>query len=119
MIKNVYISLIECGSNVNFLKLNIQIQMALIYRTSSASNPSSLNIKMLRTHHQPNSYDCGVFAIANVVEFCLTTNRFNFNIMYDVNKMRKHLFNCIENTKFVAFPKIKKRIFLFRHTKVF
>ena len=73
------------------------------------THPKALQVKIPRVQQQPNSYDCGLFAIANVVEFCFSPDSFNPRIIYDVSKMRQHLIECLENGKMSAFPKEKEK----------
>ena len=78
------------GANLKDLKDNVKIHLSQIYRTTSAV----LQVTILRVQQQPNSYDCGLFAIANAVEFCFAPDSFNTRVTYNVSKMREHL---IEN----------------------
>ena len=63
----------------NFPNSNVQIQIAQIYGRS----PSNLSVHTPKVQQQPNSFDCGTFAIAYAVEFCLNpktyTDRQNFD----------------------------------------
>jgi len=58
----------------------------------------------------PGTLDCGLFAIANLVEFCingypeLKSQSRNWN--FDVDMLRPHLISCIKNDKFESFPKV-------------
>ena len=93
------------GANLKDLKNNVKIQLSQIYRTTSAV----LQVKIPRVQQQPNSYDCGLFAIANVVEFCFAPDSFNTRVTYNVSKMREHSIECLENGKMSEFPKEKVR----------
>ena len=59
---------------------------------------------------QQNSVDCGIFAIAFLVELC--ANGFNnlINSTFDVSEMRNHLSVCIENKHFQPFPKTQDNV---------
>ena len=59
---------------------------------------------------QQNSVDCGIFAIAFLVELC--ANGFNnlMNSTFDVSEMRNHLSVCIENKHFQPFPKTQDNV---------
>lgn len=46
--------------------------------------------------------DCGLFAIAFAVSLCLGMNPSKF--IYDQEKMRRHLIECLESQKFSNFP---------------
>ena len=86
------------GANLKDLRNNVKIQLS---QTSS----SILQVKVPRVQQQPNSYDCGLFAIANVVEFCFNPNGFNTRVSYTVSKMREHLIECLERGNMTPFPK--------------
>lgn len=93
------------SDSLKMLKNNVQIQLSQIY----TSQNSILQIKVPRVQQQPNSYDCGLFAIAHAVEFCYNNGQINTNVSFIVEEMRKHLVYCLENGKFYPFPKeIKK-----------
>ena len=59
-----------------------------------------------------DTVDCGVFAIANIVEFCISgyneleiqSRLWNF----DMANCRKHLVTCLKSKKFIPFPKISQ-----------
>ena len=57
--------------------------------------------------HQPNSYDCGVFAIANAAELAFKCDPALY--FYDCGSMRKHLLTCFERGKIERFPTTGKR----------
>ena len=88
------------------LQLQGLIQLSQIYKNDASK---ALQVKIPRVQQQPNFYDCGLFAIANVVEFCFSPDSFNPRIIYDVSKMRQHLIECLENGKMSAFPKEKEK----------
>ncbi|XP_034253683.1 uncharacterized protein LOC117652699 [Thrips palmi] len=56
---------------------------------------------------QTNSTDCGLFAIANAVEYC-ATGKVTF-IDFDTTQMRSHLLQCFENGKISVFPRLSSR----------
>ena len=64
------------------LQLKGLIQLSQIYKNDASK---ALQVKILRVQQQPNSNDCGLFAIANVVEFCFSDS-FNPRIIYDVSR---------------------------------
>ena len=88
------------------LQLKGLIQLSQIYKNDASK---ALQVKIPCVQQQPNSYDCGLFAIANVVEFCFSPDSFNPRLIYDVSKMRQHLIECLENGKMSAFPKEKEK----------
>jgi Ulp1 family protease len=61
-------------------------------------------LKILENQQQNNGYDCGLFAIANLVEFCFNDATYNYKNEFVLNKMRKHLIHCLERGEFSKFP---------------
>ena len=61
-----------------------------------------VTVNILDVMQQNNSYDCGMYAIANMVTLAfgrdVTAQR------YDRRKLRFHLFNCLERKEFTPFP---------------
>ena len=81
--------------------------MASIYGT----NKKKLSVIIPAVQQQGlGSLDCGVFAIANIVEFCVTGyNELDQNVRdwaFDMNQCRFHLLNCIKLKSFTTFPKL-------------
>ena len=64
-----------------------------------------ISIKILDIQQQDNSIDCGLFAIANMVEFC--TNKYigNLNLQFNTKYLREHLIFCLEQGHFRPFPR--------------
>ena len=85
--------LVSLDANSKILKTNIQIQLSQIY----SCKLSKLNIKIPRVQQQPNSNDCGLFAIANAVEFCHNQSSLNFCSSFIVLEMRERLVYSLEN----------------------
>lgn len=56
---------------------------------------------------QTNGVDCALFAIANAVEFCFTS-QISY-VDFDQAALRKHLLQCIENAHLTPFPRLAKR----------
>ena len=67
-----------------------------------------LHVKIPRVQQQPNSFDNGLFAIANTEEFCFSPESFT-RIIYSVTKLRQHLIECLEKGKMSQFPKEKEK----------
>ena len=53
---------------------------------------------------QPDSYNCGAFAIAYAAE--LLDGQCPSDEVFDINEMRKHLITCLENQILTPFPKV-------------
>ena len=84
---------------------SLQIQISQIYNESKLS---SIPLIISKIQKQTNSVDCGVLAIANVVEYCFTGYLGNIYLNYNMDKIREHLAYCLETKKFSPFPKSTK-----------
>ena len=69
---------------------------------------SALKVNCLQVQQQSNSIDCGVFAIAFVVDVCfeLPPNESCF----DITEMCNHLSACPQLQESSPFPKIARRV---------
>ena len=93
------------------LKINttLEFQLCKIY----GQNKNRILIKIPEVQKQENRIDCGLFAIANAVEFCNNGFKGGTHINYDEKYMRDHLIYCLERGFISQFPKIV----LARHLK--
>ncbi|KAK3092727.1 hypothetical protein FSP39_006618 [Pinctada imbricata] len=66
-----------------------------------------LKIHMLDVFPQNNGYDCGLYAIANLVT--IASGHDPTKMRYDRLKMRSHLFLCLERKSLTMFPTIGQR----------
>ena len=88
---------------------NLEIQLATIY----GQGKDKLDIKISTKNKQPNSADCGVYAVANAIECCeggfgdIGNSNWTFDYL---NDMRKHLVFCLEDQKLTGFPKIEEKL---------
>ena len=83
----------------------LQIQLAILY----GKDKKSLDIIFPDTQRQNNSTDCGLFAIAHLLEFCMKQKTCP-NVIFDTTKMRKHLSSCLETESVIEFPKTCKSL---------
>ena len=65
-----------------------------------------IRVKVKPVQQQHNSFDCGVFSVAFMVDVLHDGKPIGQG--YDVDQMRQHLLSCVENGKFSPFPKVKK-----------
>ena len=86
------------------LKINtsLEFQLCKIY----GQNKNRILIKIPEVQKQDNSIDCGLFAIANAVEFCNNVIKGGTRINYDEKLMRDHLIYCLEMGSSHNFQKI-------------
>jgi Ulp1 family protease len=54
---------------------------------------------MPEIHKQTNYIDCGLYAIANAVEYFLTGYTGGLHIKFDQKYMRDHLISCLEKNQ--------------------
>ncbi|KAK3089926.1 hypothetical protein FSP39_007688 [Pinctada imbricata] len=66
-----------------------------------------LKINMLDLFPQNNGYDCGLYAIANLVT--IASGHDPTKMRYDRRKMRSHLFLCLERKSLTMFPTIGQK----------
>lgn len=67
------------------------------------------SVSILDVQQQTNDVNCGVFAIANLTDFCFSEDIKDQPISFDIEKMRSHLIKCSEDKKFEKFPKKQKQ----------
>ncbi|CAC5412486.1 unnamed protein product [Mytilus coruscus] len=83
------------------LTQSTEIQLSAIY----SHGKKNLLVKLPDVQQQTNGYDCGVYAIANMVEYChkekLNTQR---RTKFIEKYMRPHLISCLEKGHFTPFP---------------
>jgi len=65
---------------------------------------SSLKVTRPPCKQQTNSYDCGLFAIAFAVEYCL--HRSCDFVDFNPSAMRGHLLSCLDAGSFTGFPRL-------------
>ena len=82
----------------------LDIQLAAMYGQPG----KELEIKVPNIQQQDDVVQCGVFAIANAVQFCVTNFCFwSKAINFEIKIMRDHLINCFQARKFTKFSSIK------------
>lgn len=79
----------------------IQIAMCL------KSMDNSITIERPPCQQQTNSVDCGLFAIANAIEF-INEGKIKYTD-FDTSKMRDHLYNCLVDGFVSPFPRKSDR----------
>ena len=83
------------------INTSLEFQLCKIY----GRNKNTILIKILEVQKQDNSIDCGLFTIANAVEFCNNGFKGGTHINYDEKYMRDHLIYCLERGFFSQLPK--------------
>jgi hypothetical protein len=87
---------------------SLKMQLFTIY----GKNTNHLQIDVPQIQQQTNGVDCGIFAIANAVEFCLNSFLGTTQLEFDKNVMRSHLIECLLQNKLQEFPKNRKKLSL-------
>ena len=94
-------SMIE-GRNIS---ASTEIQLAQIYSVD--------NFYLPEINQQQSGTECGLFAVANVVEFCHNPKSFIADLeaskiswSFNENLLRDHFISCLQNSKFTPFPKL-------------
>lgn len=101
----IVVSNVGCDSGVlnvfdsayNYLDLDTKNQICSMWRPSM----DSVELRLVNVQQQPNSSDCGLFAITNATE--LAHGREPQLCLFDTGKMREHLASCIEKRKMESF----------------
>lgn len=89
----------------DYVSQSTQLQLGKMY----GKGEKTLDVSILDVQQQTNGVDCGVFAIANLTEFCISDDIKEQPIQYDIEKMRSHLIKFLEDKKFEEFPKKQKQ----------
>ena len=103
---------LDPDSLLRIKKNNVQIKLCQIYcKDQKFGTQNFVKVKLPRVQQQPNSYDCGVFALASLVDSCFNPATFNVRICtcYLVSEMRSHLLNCLEKRLMSPFPREQSR----------
>ena len=67
------------------------------------STSSQFKVNVMSVQQQPNAIDCGLFAIAFATD--LLYGNSPSNVSYEHEKMRQHLFICLQQDSFTLFPR--------------
>jgi hypothetical protein len=94
--KDGTVYVLDSYSKTFTLAPSLEIQLSAIY----GQGKTNLLIKLPEVQQQTNGYDCGVYALANLVEFCYTQK----HTYYIERYMRSHLIACLEKGHFSPFP---------------
>ena len=99
--ENIYFldSLLNTNNISMAINTTLELQLAALY----GSPGKNIEINVPRVQNQGNSTCCGVFAIANAVEFCFN-NSWENAINFKQGEMRSHIIKCFEEAKFTPFP---------------
>lgn len=105
------VSNVNCDSNtINvYNSAYAYIDMDTKHQICSLVRPACdiLTLRMPNIQRQPNSFDCGVFAIATATELALGKDP---RLCYwDTTRMRIHLIQCLEQGKMESFPQKEHR----------
>ncbi|XP_078310197.1 uncharacterized protein LOC144618313 [Crassostrea virginica] len=84
---------------------SLQIQLASMY----GSDYHQLTVRIPQIQQQTNSVDCGLFAIANAVQFCFSLYQGSDLLKFDEPFLRHHLLHCLEKGAFSPFPRIETK----------
>ena len=91
----------------NCINDSLKIQLAQVY----GSGKSEITVKVPEIQQQNNGHDCGLFAIAKLMEFI--TNQYSglkdgtLEFDFIQNEMRGHLIKCFTQQYMEPFPKQK------------
>ncbi|KAK6179252.1 hypothetical protein SNE40_011655 [Patella caerulea] len=95
------ILLLDSAYYKDTITASLQIQFQQIYRT----NMPKLSVTIPRVPKQLNKYDCGVYAIAFLTEYCFRNYLGEYKISFKTEQMRPHLVKCLSRGKMSPFPR--------------
>ena len=105
---DIYLLDSHLGKNIHkSLNDSLKIQLAQIY--GQGKSQPRVTIPYIQQHN--NSHDCGLFAIANMMEF--VTNRYKglqegrLEFKFIQSEMGNHLVQCFQQNYMEPFPKQK------------
>ena len=76
-------------------------------RQKYSNSTEHLSVFVIPVDQQNNSIDCGLYAIANAVEFLSEGG--NPEALYNPDEMRSHFIQCLESGEIRPFPKNPKK----------
>ena len=86
---------------------DIKQQLKQLY-AQAVTKTGSLPLKIVTCSRQTNNSDCGVYAAAFAFELAINgRNSMNYAVEYDVNCMRGHLVQCLENSMAAPFSQLQ------------
>ena len=91
---NVYDSLRNCA-----LSADTKQQIAAIL---FLTDHKKITVNLVDVQIQDNGSDCGIYSLAFATSLCCGDDP--SKIHFVSHKLRKHLFNCLENQKMTLFP---------------
>ena len=98
------------------LALGVSTSIEMSVSNMLRSPESSISIKLMNSDIQPNTNDCGVYAIAFAVS--LAFGKEPAYLHFENSKMRSHLLNCLQSGVLTEFPckPEKEKVYMYRHT---
>ena len=96
-----------CDSLTCPAAISASLNKQLLQRYGALAKGGELTVYILPADQQTNSTDCGVYAIANAVEFLADDG--DPIAIYESAAMRRHLIKCLESWDMTPFPKNPKR----------
>ena len=99
------------------LALGVSTSIEMSVSNMLRSPESSISIKLMNSDIQPNTNDCGVYAIAFAVSLAFGKEPAYFH--FENSKIRSHLLNCLQSgvlTEFPCKPEKRKSLYVQAHT---
>ena len=93
------------SANSAKLTIGMRLQLSSLY----GKPHEDLTVVQWRTQQQKIKLgNCGLFAIANMLDFCMTDRVGAAQVDFEESMMRPHLIKCFEQKKLTPFPTIIK-----------
>ena len=93
-----YDSLLQPGMSLNTKKMICSLARPVC---------NTVTLDIINVMSQPNTWDCGVFALANATELLYGYDPARCH--WEVGGMRKHLLECLKRGHMLRFPTLKQR----------
>jgi polycystin 1L2 len=72
-------------------------------------NSKCLTVRVPSIQKQTNGIDCGLFAVANAVHFCIGGYIGKRLIVYDTEYLRDYLLFCLDKGQVTPFPRVETK----------
>ena len=104
--KTACINIMDSMAATSQLSDHTLLQLATVYKPMTQCD-SQLRITRLSVQQQKGLHDCGLFAVAYMIEE-LEGNCVE-KVIFDQSRMREHFESCLQNNTMSVFPKSSRR----------
>ena len=91
----------------SLVRSNMSLQTKKMICSLAQSRSKTITFDVINVMVQQNTWDCGMFAIANATELMYGYDP--ARCQWKTDEMRKHLIDCFDNGRMLRFPMVKQR----------